>query len=139
MLALLLASGPALANTTLSTFENVKVNRVYDGDTIFVDLNCSEDILCKNLGIRLDGIDTPEIRTKNACEKEKALIAKEYVEDKIKAAKRIDIIGAERGKYYRIVGDVMVDGASLSKGLLQNNMAVKYDGGKKETVNWCEN
>lgn len=128
----------ANSEKTNTTFENIKVKRVYDGDTIFVDLNCSEELFCKNIGVRLLGIDTPEIRTKDECEKKKALEAKKYVEDKINNAKEIDIINPTKGKYFRIVGDVVLDGQSLSQDLIKNDLAVSYDGGKKEKINWCK-
>ena len=43
----------------------------------------------------------------------------------------------ERGKYFRIVADVYVDGENLAEALIDSGMAVKYDGGKKNT-SWCE-
>lgn len=127
------------SNPRFNTFNNIKVNRVYDGDTIFADLNCSEELFCKNIGVRLLNIDAPEIRTKNDCEKKKALEAKQYVENKINNAKEINIINPGKGKYFRIVGDVILDGQSLSQDLIKNDLAVHYDGGTKEVIDWCEN
>ncbi len=37
----------------------------------------------------------------------------------------------QRGKYFRIVADVYVDGNSLADELLQAELAKPYDGGKK--------
>lgn len=42
-----------------------------------------------------------------------------------------------RGKYFRIVGRLFVDGADLSELLIQRHMAVPYFGETK-TKNWCE-
>jgi hypothetical protein len=41
----------------------------------------------------------------------------------------------ERGKYFRIAADVIVDGENLADLLIEAGMAVRYDGGKK-TKNW---
>jgi len=37
----------------------------------------------------------------------------------------------DRGKYFRIVADVYIDGKSLAQMLLTKGLAKVYDGGKK--------
>jgi len=59
------------------------------------------------------------------------------VADILKDAEQVDLKNIERGKYFRIVADVFVDGESLSDLLIEAGMAVPYDGGTK-THNWCE-
>ena len=44
----------------------------------------------------------------------------------------------ERGKYFRIAPDVIVDGENLADLLIDASVALKYDGGKK-MKNWCVN
>ena len=109
----------------------------YDGDTITFNLPDLHPIIGDKISIRVNGIDTPEIRGK--CEKEKydAQQAKEMIADILKDAETIDLKNIERGKYFRIVADVFVDGDSLADELIEAGMAVPYDGGKK-THNWCE-
>jgi len=111
--------------------------RNYDGDTITFNLPGLHPIIGEKISIRVNGIDTPEIRGK--CEKEKydAQQTKEMVADILKDAESIDLKNIERGKYFRIVADVFVDGESLADELIEAGMAVPYDGGKK-THNWCE-
>ncbi len=62
---------------------------------------------------------------------------KELVADILKDAETIDLKNIERGKYFRIVADVFVDGESLANELIEAGMAVPYDGGTK-TKDWCE-
>ena len=94
-------------------------------------------IIGEKINIRVNGIDTPEIRGK--CEKEKydAKQAKEMVTDILKDAKQIELKNMERGKYFRIAADVMVDGENLADMLIEAGMAIRYDCGKK-THKWCE-
>ena len=89
------------------------------------------------MAIRVNGIDTPEIRTK--CTKEKLLAreAKKLTVSTLRGAKVIEPRNLQRGKYFRIVADVYVDAKSLGAILIHNNLAVKYDGGTK-VKNWCE-
>jgi micrococcal nuclease len=118
-------------------FEGAVYVRNYDGDTITFNLPGLHPIIGKKISIRVNEIDTPEIRGK--CEKEKydAKQAKEMVADILKDAEQIVLMNMERGKYFRIAADVIVDGENLGDMLIEAGVAVRYDGGKK-TVNWCE-
>ena len=112
-----------------------KVISVYDGDTFRVDINSLPAIVGKNIAIRLNGVDTPEIQGKCQYEKDLALKARDFVRDKLINAKEIKLTKLQRGKYFRVVADVMVDGVSLENELLENKLAYKYTGGKKSS--WC--
>ena len=83
----------------------------------------------------MNGIDTPEIKGK--CEKEtyNARQAQQMVADILKNAEQITLKNMERGKYFRIAADVIVDGENLADQLIDAGVAVKYDGGKK-THKW---
>ena len=109
----------------------------YDGDTIRFDLPGYPPIAGNDIRVRVNGIDTPEINGK--CEKEKydAQQARDMVADILKDAERIDLKNMKRGKYFRIVADVIVDGENLADILIEASVAIQYSGGKK-TKNWCE-
>ena len=112
-----------------------KVISVYDGDTFRVDIDSLPPIVGKNIPIRLNGVDTPEIRGKCKYEKDLALEARDFVRNKLANAKEIKLTKLQRGKYFRVVADVYVDGVSLEQELLENKLAYKYTGGKKSS--WC--
>ena len=122
---------------SFGNYEGTVYLRNYDGDTITFNLPGLHPIIGEKISIRVNGIDTPEIRGK--CEKEKydAIQAKEMVADILKDAERITLKNMERGKYFRIAADVIVDGENLADMLIDTGMAIKYDGGKK-THKWCE-
>ena len=112
-----------------------KVISVYDGDTFRVNIDSLPPIVGKNIPIRLEGVDTPEIQGKCQYEKDLALEARDFVRSKLANAKEIKLNKLQRGKYFRLVADVMVDGVSLGQELLENELAYKYSGGKKSS--WC--
>ena len=118
-------------------YEGAVYVRNYDGDTITFNLPGLHSIIGEKISIRVNGIDTPEIKGK--CEKEKydAKQAKEMVADILKDAEQITLKNMERGKYFRIAADVYVDGENLAEVLIEAGMAVRYGGGKK-THKWCE-
>ena len=120
------------------TFRCVKYIKNYDADTITVHIPRVHPLIGKNMSIRVLGVDTPEIRTKDKCEKELALRAKNKVAEFLKQSNRIDLINIQRGKYFRIVADLLVDGESLSKFLLKQGLAYPYKGGRKPKMNWCK-
>jgi micrococcal nuclease len=111
--------------------------RNYDGDTITFNLPGLHPIIGKKINIRVNGIDTPEMRGK--CEKEKfnAQQAQQMVADTLKNVKQITLKNMRRGKYFRIAADVIIDGENLADLLIKKGMAVRYNGGRK-THKWCE-
>lgn len=119
-------------------FLNVRVLSVYDGDTIKVELPGIPSVFGQNLGVRIKGIDTPEKRTKNQCEKTMALTAQKTVDDFLKASKKVDLKNCGRDKYFRLVCDVYGDGQAVSALMLEKGLAYQYDGGKKKSVDWCQ-
>jgi micrococcal nuclease len=132
---ILILAPPANAKS-FGNYEGAIYLRNYDGDTITFNLPGLHPIIGEKISIRVNGIDTPEI--KGACEKEKydAKQAREMVAETLTDAEQIILKNMERGKYFRIAADVIVDGENLSDILIGAGMAVRYDGGKK-THKWC--
>jgi micrococcal nuclease len=112
-----------------------KVISVYDGDTFRVDIDSLPPIVGKNIPIRLNGVDTPEIQGKCQYEQDLALKARDFVKNKLANAKEIKLTNLQRGKYFRVVANVVIDGVSLEQELLENELAYKYGGGSKSS--WC--
>lgn len=120
-----------------NNFRCVQYVRNYDADTITFEIPSVHPLLGKKINVRVLGVDTPEIRTKDPCEKAKAKHAKDIVAKVLKSAKRIDLVNVKRGKYFRIVADVVIGEQSLTRYLLQEGLGVPYQGGRKQKVNWC--
>jgi len=116
---------------TFGDYQGAFYVRNYDGDTVTFNLPGLHPIIGEKINIRVNGIDTPEIRGK--CDKETydAQQARDMVADILKDAERIDLKNMERGKYFRIAADVIVDGENLGDILVESGMAIRYDGGKK--------
>jgi len=133
---------PALAPVqscehTSSEFHCVKYLKNYDGDTITFHIPGVHALLGDNISVRVQGLDTPEKRTKNACEKQAAGVVTDLVAKQLKAAERIDLVDVKRGKYFRIVARVLVDGRDLGEAIMKTGLAYSYDGGTKSKINWC--
>ena len=120
-----------------TTFRCVKYIKNYDGDTVTVKLPDVHPLFGDNISVRIDGIDTAEVKTKDQCEKTNARTARKLVQSVLSKAKSIELRNVKRGKYFRIVADVVADGKSVKDILVLNNLAVAYDGGTKTKVNWC--
>lgn len=117
------------------------VMSVYDGDTLYVNVEGVPDIFGLNVGIRLKGLDTPEIKstcpteTQRLAEKQKAILAKEYLRERIFSAKRIVLLNLSRDRYFRIDADVYIDNVNVNLEMIEKGFAVPYDGGTK--ASWC--
>jgi endonuclease YncB( thermonuclease family) len=134
-LSLLVLTLTAQAAPQYGTVTVSKVISVYDGDTFRVNIDSLPPIVGKNIPIRVNGVDTPEIRGKCLYEKNLALKARDFVRAKLSNAKEIKLTNLQRGKYFRMVANVLVDGVNLERELLDNELAYRYDGGKK--LSWC--
>ena len=113
-----------------------KVERVVDGDTIDVVLDLGFDILYKSR-VRLYGIDTPESRTRNLDEKARGKMASAFLKEAIDNGTKVVIqtkLKDSRGKFGRVLGDVVVDGININQSMIDNYHAAAYFGQSKEAI-----
>ncbi len=96
LLALFLIPTPAFA----TDFTDVRYHTCYDGDTCTFSIPGVHVLFGGRIPVRIAGIDTPEIKGK--CDQEKALAkeARDVVRGILQKAHRIDLLEAERGKYF---------------------------------------
>ncbi len=109
-----------------------EIVRVYDGDTFYCNIHQWPKILGENIGIRVNGIDTPEMRGSPPEVKELAKKAKAIVFDCLTNADEVVLKNIKRGKYFRVVADVEFDGKDLATELIKAGLAKRYDGGTKD-------
>ena len=126
-----------------------KILKVVDGDTVDVDIDLGFGVWLKKERVRVNGIDTPESRTRDKEEKKFGLISKNRVKQLLPVGST-QILKTEsdrngedkKGKFGRILGDFVftksVDGGRLtdrlSDVLIDENMAVKYHGQSKDDI-----
>ncbi len=112
------------------------VERVVDGDTIDVVLDLGFDIRFKSR-VRLYGIDTPESRTRNKDEKVRGKMAGAFLKEAVDNGTKVVIetkLKDSRGKYGRVLGNVVVDGVNINESMIENFLAVAYFGQSKDDV-----
>ena len=112
-----------------------EVVSVYDADTLRVRVNAWPPLIGDNMPVRVLGIDAPEIRGKCEDEKVKARAARDYAASALLGASRVELRNIRRGKYFRLLADVFVDGVSLADELVKAGHARGYDGGGRS--GWC--
>ena len=103
----------------------------YDGDSIRLELDLG---FCMRsfVAVRLYGVDTPEMRGGTEVTKALAIDARDETERFIRAGSRVDFLCVEwGGKYGRPIGDIIVDGKSLARHLIDNRLGVEYYGGSR--------
>jgi endonuclease YncB( thermonuclease family) len=121
----------------INAFHCVKYVSNYDGDTLTMDIPNVHPFFGKKVHVRIKGLDTAEMHSKLECDKAASQNAKKFAQEKLKSAKRIDLVNISKDKYFRIDADVLVDGVSLGKALLDAKLAYPYDGGTKSKIDWC--
>lgn len=116
-----------------------RVIKVYDGDTITIasKLPFVESPLYR-LSVRLNGIDTPEIKGKTEDEKTAAKQVRDVLSNMI-LNKYITLANVQTEKYGRILADVYIGELHINEWLVSERYAVKYDGGaKKVPESWLQ-
>jgi endonuclease YncB( thermonuclease family) len=119
---------PVTSNEHLFILSPDQVVSVYDGDTFKIDLPSMHPLFGDDLSIRLFGVDTPEMRGTTDEVKALAMQAQQVTEKALRGANKIELRNPQRGKYFRIVSEVWIDGESLAEMLKAKGLAKDYDG-----------
>ena len=119
--------------------EGGRVIKVYDGDTITIASKLPfNDSPLYRLSVRLNGIDTPEIKGKTEDEKLAAKQTRDALAGLI-LNKYVTLKNIQTEKYGRILADVYFGDLHLNEWLIKEKYAVKYDGGTKKTpTSWLK-
>ena len=110
-----------------------KIRRIVDGDTVDVDIDLGFGMILSKQRIRLYGIDTPESRTRDKEEKFYGKLAAQFLKDQCKKGSCITLRTHldKKGKYGRILGEIIVDGVNINQLMIAEHMAVEYHGQSK--------
>lgn len=122
------ATASVTSNENLFILTPDQVVDVYDGDTFKIDLTSMHPLFGDDLAIRLFGVDTPEMRGTTDEVKALAMQAQQVTEKALKGASKIELRNPQRGKYFRVVSEVWIDGESLADMLKKKGLAKDYDG-----------
>ena len=102
------------------------ITKVYDGDTLTAEVDLGFKMWAKKIKLRLIGIDTPEIRTKDPEEKSRALKARDRVRE-LCLGKEVVITTHGKGKYGRWLATVYIDGdLDITRFLIDEGLGEKY-------------
>lgn len=102
------------------------VKKVYDGDTVTVDIDLGFEVMLVNQKIRLYGINTPEVRGKS---KEEGIKVRNLLKDKISNKwVTIKTHKDKKGKFGRWLADIYEINSELSinQWLLNEGHAVSF-------------
>ena len=122
---------------------NAIINRVVDGDTVDVTIDLGFSVW-KKIRVRMEGINTPESRTRDLEEKKRGLAAEDRLIEILKFNDNKCVLKVSGvGKYGRALATVLVESLSplngedgitlidVNKQLIEEGHAVEYWGGKR--------
>jgi len=100
------------------------VRKVYDGDTVTVDIDLGFDVVLKNQKIRLVRINAPEVRGK---ERQEGLKSRDALRAKIgNKWIKIKTQKDKKGKYGRWLGEIWLEDTNVNDWLLSEGLAIPY-------------
>lgn len=117
-----------LAATVLSSFVNVQVTKVHDGDTFTITIPNIPPVLGYQLPVRINGIDTAEITDERKCARDAAIVARDHLLGLLRSG-QVDVLDCERDKFFRLRCRVVVDESQdVADNLLALGLARPYSG-----------
>jgi endonuclease YncB( thermonuclease family) len=117
---------------------DAKIIRVSDGDTIVIAAPYLPAPLKPELAVRIYGVDTPEKGHRAQCPAEAAAAerASAWTKALVSSSTQHQVILYKWDKFGgRVIGDIVVNGQSVRRGLIANGLAREYYGDAK--VSWC--
>ena len=111
------------------------IKYIYDGDTFF--LVCP-DCPKGKLGVRVMGVDTPELRGRCKLEKQRARLAKQFAVAQLRSGQKIVLVPNPKrryDRYQRLLANVLIDGTDLGAALIAEGLGRPYSGEKRK--GWC--
>ena len=105
--------------------------RFHDGDTFQCNVAGLPAIVGTAIEVRCQHYDAPEINDPRPAVKKLAMLARQFTQQKLQAAKIVELTNLKRDKYFRLLADVQIDGQSLSAMILAAQLAHIYEGGVK--------
>ena len=111
------------------TYRVIKIDRVIDGDTVDAILDLGFDITIKQR-LRIIGIDTPELRSRDVEERLKARAAKDFAEKWLTTNGPFVVTTFKGDKYGRMLGDFRTEhgSESFAEAILSSGYASIYGG-----------
>ena len=100
------------------------VRKVYDGDTVTVDIDLGFDVVLKDQKIRLTRINAPEVRGK---QRQDGLKSRDALRGKISNKwVRVKTEKDKKGKYGRWLGEIWINDDCVNDWLIREGFAVEY-------------
>lgn len=131
---LLATTAPAGAGEVVAGPIRADVVRVIDGDTFVADAHLWPG-LRQRVAVRLDGVDTPELHAKAACERRMAEAARQALVQLL-ATGPVTLEAVRLGKFAgRVLARVHAAGVDVTARLIDDGRGRPYHGGHRTA--WC--
>jgi len=127
------------------TLRFAKVVKVHDGDSIHVvgpilnalNVDDPRKFQIALFKVRLNNLDTPEIRSSCEVEKKYAMEVKDLLAERIlDRVVELKVVGYD--KYGRLLADILDEETNMADWIVGQGLGVHYDGGSKQDIDWEE-
>lgn len=115
------------------------IRDVHDGDTVSIDVpGSAHPVFSQNIPVRIAGIQAPELDSKEPCEADLAVKARDFLRGVLAKTKQVHLYDVTRDKYFRLNAQIIAGGKSVGQMMLDQKLAVPYGGDTKPSVKWCD-
>ena len=131
-----LIAAVAIPGTAAAQSYPATVDRVIDGDTVVMTVTIWPGLSWSG-SVRINGIDTPELRGRCPLERAQARAARELLVEMLERAEAVTVHMPTHGRYAgRVVATVEADGVDVAPVLIKSGFARPY-GGNGPRMPWC--
>jgi len=125
-----------LYTIAMQYFYKASLDRVVDGDTVDLNLDLGFNVWHK-VRVRLNGVNTPESRTRDLEEKALGLAAKDFVSNWLGKCDHVFVQTKKdaKGKFGRVLGTIYGDiemMSCLNVDIISSGHGVEYHGGSRK-------
>jgi endonuclease YncB( thermonuclease family) len=136
LLLLMLSGSIVQAAESFGYLHSIQYVNTLTAKSFVVDIPGQHPLIGKKIEIVIKGIEVPDQRGVCRQERERADKAVQLVDFLLSRAKKISLKNVERGRLFRLVATVLVDGKDIRDVLVKTGYAV-FDSGGKGAVDWC--
>jgi|SaaInlStandDraft_6_1057023.scaffolds.fasta_scaffold111025_1 micrococcal nuclease len=132
---ILFLPSPVMGQSDYGEYGGAILVNIYDAKTFVMNLPEYPPLIGEMITVKIGGIETPKLKGKCKRESQLAAKAKKFTEKALKNAELIDLTNMKRGKFFKIIADILVNDEDFAGRLVEKGYAVKI---KKKTHNWCK-
>lgn len=136
LLIFVLSASPVAAGESFGDLHSVQYVSTLSAKSFLANIPGQHPLIGRKIEILIKGIDVPDQKGVCVKERNRADKAVQLIDFMLSRGKKISLKNVERGRRFRLVATVLVDGKDIREVLIKKGFALKATAGK-QGIDWC--